>query len=173
MLNWIEKFFKNIFATVVDDKIKPVQESVKDLKNGLNRKIDDQNKKIDDLGRKIDPVIQFLMEKGLAVSLAQPGSPLQITEEGHKLLEKYKVNEVFSSCELLLEKNIKELKNQEDFRVYKKCWDWVNENAEDKILEIQYNTNFFKQPLVELLALALRDKIFKKISAQGNGLRRT
>ena len=89
--------------------------------------------------------------------LIRSGSPKQITHEGYKILEKYKVPQFVEHIDLSL---FDEFKNDE-IKLFVKLLSFVKEDAQAnlKVHEIYYNTSVPKSVCEELLALAIRDRI--------------
>ena len=52
----------------------------------------------------------------------------------------------------------------QEFDIYLECLKWVKANGERKIAEIRYNNVISPEECSELLAVLIRDKIFKKIN---------
>lgn len=90
-------------------------------------------------------------------------SPKRITERGQKLLNENNIEHYLFSHPLLKPKEIEKFKKKEDAEIFIDCFKWVENNEEKRVLEIIYNSNINKEQCIELLALAIVEKIKSRI----------
>ena len=106
---------------------------------------------------------QSLIHKNIISPSIKPDSPLKITERGEEILGNTpNLDEFLSQCPLI--QNAEKFKDTEGFDIYLECLKWVKANGERKIAEIRYNNLISSEECSELLAVLIRDKIFKKIN---------
>ena len=140
-MNW--KFFKKLL--LLPDNVEQIQLDINELKKDHKE------------------IRESLIARGLIRPYTKSQSPKQITERGHDLLNKNNINELLSSCDLLKEEKLNELKNKKEVEIFFKCFEWVKKHGKKKVFEIMYESNISEDQCIELVALAIRDKIFELI----------
>ncbi len=110
----------------------------------------------------IQMIKEGLIAKGIIKPVISSSSPKAITERGHEILNKHSVNDwLEKECDIVKEND--SFKMIDELDIYIKCTEWIKKKGERKVAEILYETNLSKEDCQELLALAIRDKILKKI----------
>ena len=141
----ISFIFYPIIGIILVVFIKPIYSWVKEIS-----KLPNEIKEIKKWIKNLDPSWSY--------------SPKNITDIGKEVLAKVNIEEFLNTCELLQPDSIEDLQKKEELDIFIACYNWVKEKKEDtdkKIMEILYNSNFSKEKCIELLALAIRDKILE------------
>ena len=141
IIEWVKKFLGLPY------KIENIEKDVSLLKKNVSLLKDEHRE-----------VREALVKEGLIKPFTISRSPKEITERGHEFLKKYKIAEFLKQeCDLLKE----DFTGKSDFEVFHECFKWVKEKGKLKTLELMYNSNISKEQCIELLALAIRDEIYR------------
>ena len=130
--------------------------------DSVQREQQEQKGMIQKMAQGVQAIREALVEKKIIPPAVMSESPLKASERGLEILSKNNIEEFLSNCPLV--QNAEKFKEMEELDIYLECFKWVEENAVRKIAEIRYNDTLSQEECCQLLAVAIRDKIFEKIN---------
>ncbi len=126
---------------------------------GLKADMNTLKKTVTKINEKVDAIFNRITSR----PFFKEQSPKQITEKGHKVLNKHSIDDFVNSCPFV--NQVESLKDKEELKIYLECLNWVknSEVGKNKVAEIRYENTITEEECHELCALAIRDKILSAL----------